>query len=187
MPHGLATKKKVLALGLGALLAPVLLSGSAYAHSGDSPEHGVAPIPPVAPVASVLLARGAAGVFQMGDEAAGVQLRATQPTDLVLVQVTIPPRSSTGWHTHAGPSMAIVHSGAVRLIEPEHGDRDDDGDEAENGCREETFPAGVAWVHPSDTHDVANDNAEPAVVYITYFVPEGASPALVPADQPRGC
>ena len=182
MPHGVATSKKVLAIGLGALLAPVLLSGAAHADSDHGPGDGIAPIPPVAPVEAVVLAQGAAGEFRLGDEETGVHLLATEPTDLAMVRVTVSPRSSTGWHTHAGPSMVIVAQGAVRLIEPAHEHYWYDG-----GCTEETFPAGTAFPHPSDTHNVANDGAEPAVVYITYFLPEGGSPALVPADPPPGC
>jgi|SRR4051794_4976707 hypothetical protein len=182
MPHGLRTNKKVLAIGLGALLAPVLLTGAASAASADHPGDGVAPIPPVAPVASVLLARGAAGVFDIED--AGVHLQATGSTDVAMVQVTVQPHSSTGWHTHAGPSMVIVKNGAVRLIEPEQGKHSGGGG---HGCTDETFAAGAAFAHPADVHDVANDGAQPAVVYITYFLPEGASPALVPATPPPGC
>jgi quercetin dioxygenase-like cupin family protein len=174
MAHGLRTDKKVLAIGLGALLAPVLLTGAASAASADH-HPGIAPIPPVAPVASVPLARGAAGTFDIQD--AGVHLAATASTDVVMVQTTVQPHSSTGWHTHPGPSMVIVKSGAVRLIEPR--DR--------YGCTEETFAAGAAFAHPADVHDVANDSASPAVVVITYFVPAGASPALVPATPPPGC
>src|SRR4051794_19923914 len=180
MPHGLRTNKKVLAIGLGALLAPVLLTGAANAASADQAGGGVAPIPPVAPVASVLLARGAAGVFDIAD--AGVHLQATGSTDVAMVQVTVQPHSSTGWHTHAGPSMVIVKDGAVRLIEPAQGKHP-----GGSGCTAETFAAGAAFAHPADVHDVANDGAEPAVVYITYFLPEGASPALVPATPPPGC
>jgi quercetin dioxygenase-like cupin family protein len=179
MAHGIVTNWKTLALGLGALVAPVLLSGSASAAANDHPRHGISPIPPVAPVASVLLARGAAGEFDLEDENTGIHLEATESTDVVMVQVTVQPHSSTGWHTHAGPSMAVVTTGTERLIEPKHGDH--------RGCTEEVFTAGEAFVHPSDTHNVANDSAEPVVVYITYFVPEGASPALVPVDPPRGC
>jgi hypothetical protein len=185
MRPGVATKTKVLAVGLGALLAPVLVSGAANADSDDRPGDGIAPIPPVAPIEAVLLAQGAAGEFEMEDEEIGVQLEATEPTDVAVVQVTLAPRSSTGWHRHAGPSMVVVASGMVRLIEPEHGDHWDDGDG--HGCREETFPAGTAWAHPSDTHNIANDGAEPTVVYITYFLPEGATPALIPAAPPHGC
>jgi quercetin dioxygenase-like cupin family protein len=179
MPHGVATNRKVLAIGLGALLAPVLLSGATSAASDHHPGDGIAPIPPVAPLEFVLLARGSAGEFAIADEEIGFHLRATEPTDVVVVQVTGQPHTSTGWHTHAGPSMAVVTTGTERLIEPKHGDH--------RGCTEEVFTAGEAFVHPSDTHNVANDSAEPVVVYITYFVPEGASPALVPVDPPRGC
>jgi quercetin dioxygenase-like cupin family protein len=178
MPHGVATNRKVLAIGLGALLAPVLLSGAASAASDHHPGDGIAPIPPVAPLQFVLLARGSAGEFAIADEEIGFHLRATEPTDVVVVQVTGQPHTSTGWHTHAGPSMVVLVSGEARLIEPKEGGR---------GCTEETFSAGDSYVHPSGTHLVANDGDEPVSAYIIYFVPEEASPALVPADPPRGC
>ena len=183
MRPGFATKTKVAAVGLGALLAPVLLSGAANANSDDRPGDGIAPIPPVAPVEAVLLAQGAAGEFEMEDEEIGVQLEATEPTDVAVLQVTLSPRSSTGWHRHAGPSMVVVASGMVRLIEPRHGHHDGHG----HGCTDETFTAGTAWAHPSGPHNIANDGTEPTVVYITYFLPEGATPALIPADPPPGC
>jgi quercetin dioxygenase-like cupin family protein len=178
MPHGVATNRKVLAIGLGALLAPVLLSGATSAASDHHPGDGIAPIPPVAPLQFVLLARGSAGEFAIADEEIGFHLRATEPTDVVVVQVTGQPHTSTGWHTHAGPSMVVLVSGEARLIEPKEGGR---------GCTEETFSAGDSYVHPSGTHLVANDGDEPVSAYIIYFVPEEASPALVPADPPRGC
>jgi quercetin dioxygenase-like cupin family protein len=177
MPHGVATNRKVVAIGLGALLAPVLRSGAASAAPNHPPGDGIAPIPPVAPLDFVLLARGAAGEFEIDGET-GVELEATEPTDVVVVQVTGQPHTSTGWHTHAGPSMVVLVSGEARLIEPKEGGR---------GCTEETFSAGESYVHPSGTHLVANDGDEPVSAYIIYFVPEGASPALVPADPPRGC
>jgi uncharacterized RmlC-like cupin family protein len=179
MRPGSVTKTKVAAVGLGALLAPVLLSGAATADSADGGGDPPAPIPPVAPIEAVVLAQGAAGEFELEDEAIGVDLEATQPTDVVVVQVTIAPNSSTGWHGHAGPSMVVVAEGMVRLIEPKHGDG--------HGCTDETFTAGAAWVHPSHTHNIANDGDEPTLVYITYFVPEGETPALIPADPPPGC
>jgi Cupin domain len=182
MRHGFATKTKVAAVGLGALLAPLLLSGAAGADSANGGGDDPAPIPPVAPIDAVVLAQGAAGEFELEDEAIGFDLEASQPTDVFVVQVTIAPNSSTGWHRHAGPSVVVVTSGMVRLIVPEHGD-DGDG----HGCTDETFTAGDAWAHPSSTHNIANDGDEPTLVYITYFVPEGATPALIPADPPHGC
>ncbi|MGY1830195.1 hypothetical protein ACI8AA_07155 [Geodermatophilus sp. SYSU D01180] len=177
MAHRVPRSRTALAVGLGALLAPVLFTGAAAAHTGDGGGDGITPIPPVAPVQVTVLARGAAGELAISDEQTGFHLRADRPTDVVMVQATVPPHSSTGWHTHAGPSTAVVASGAVRLIEPEDG----------HGCTEETLPAGTAWVHPKHVHDIANDGAQPAVVYLTYYLPAGASPALVPADPPHGC
>ncbi len=180
MRPGVGRKTKVAAVGLGALLAPMLLSGAANADgSGDDP----APIPPVAPIEGVLLSQGAAGEFELEDEETGVELEATQATDVAMVKVTLSPRSSTGWHRHAGPSMVVVASGMVRMILPEHGG----GDGQDHGCTDETFTAGTAWVHPAGTHNIANDGAEPTVVYLTYFLPEGATPALIPVDAPPGC
>jgi hypothetical protein len=183
MRPGVATKTNVVAVGLGALLAPLLLSGAANADSANRPGAHPAPLPPVAPVEAVLLARGAAGEFEMENEETGVELEADEPTDVVMLQVTLSPNSSTGWHRHAGPSMVVVASGMVRLIEPRHGDGHGYG----HGCRDETFTAGTAWAHPATVHNIANDGAEPTVVYITYFLPEGATPALIPADPPHGC
>jgi len=187
MRPGFATKTKVAAVGLGALLAPMLLSGAANAHPADGRGEAPAPIPPVAPIEAVVLAQGAAGEFELEDEAIGFDLEATQPTDVFVVKVTIAPNSSTGWHRHAGPSVVVVASGMVRLIVPEHGDEGHGHDGDGHGCTDETFTAGTAWAHPSTTHNVANDGDEPTVVYITYFVPEGATPALIPADPPHGC
>jgi quercetin dioxygenase-like cupin family protein len=181
MPRRIATSTKVAAIGAGALLAPLLVFGAAGADSDHRPAKDT-PIPPATPsaVSSELLARGAAGEFKIRDEEAGVLLRATESTDVAMVKATLAPRSSTGWHRHNGPSMVIVASGTLRMIEADHHDDD-------HGCAEETFEAGTAFAHPSDTHNFANDGREPVVFYVAYFVPEGSSPAPIPADAPHGC
>src|SRR4051794_39110301 len=135
---GLRTTK-VLAIGLGALLAPVLLSGAATADPGGHPDNGIAPIPPVAPVEAVVLARGAAGEFDVDDEGTGVHLQATESTDVVMVKATVAPHSSTGWHTHAGPSMAVGASGAGGVLAPP----------PPPGWQAETFPAAGAFRQPA--------------------------------------
>jgi quercetin dioxygenase-like cupin family protein len=168
----------VLSVGLGALITPVLVAGAVGASPDHGPPGSVAPIPPVQPVASEPLARGAAGEFAIKDRRAGVHLEATRPTDVVLVKATLPGDSSTGWHRHPGPSMVIVESGTLRMIAPGHG---------HHGCTEQTFTDGSAFPHPSSVHNFANDQDEPVVFYIAYFVPEGASPAPVMADPPRRC
>jgi hypothetical protein len=179
MRHGAARGTKVLAIGLGTLLASALVSGAAGADPGHGGHRGVAPIPPVKAVMSEPLARGAAGEFAIKDREAGIRLAATDPTDLVLVKATLPRRGSTGWHEHTGPSMVIVTSGTLRMIEPAHG--------RHRGCTDRTFRSGTAFPHPSSVHNFANDGNTPLVFHIAYFVPEGTSPAPIPVGKPRGC
>ncbi|MGY1601500.1 hypothetical protein [Geodermatophilus sp. SYSU D00815] len=189
MPRTDVTRSKVLALGVGALLAPVVACGTADVEpdtrSAEEPATSSAapappaPLPPATPPAltSELLARGAAGEFAV--EEAGVDLRGEQPTDVAVVRATLAPQSSLPWHEHPGPSMVVVQSGTLRLVQPVHG--------GGHGCTEETFGPGTAFVHRAEAHAFANDRPEPVVFYITYFVPEGASPAPVPVDPPPGC
>jgi hypothetical protein len=179
MRHGLATRTKVLSVGLGTLIAPVLVAGAAGADPDSSARGSVAPIPPVKPVASEPLARGAAGEFAIRDRETGVRLQGTDPTDVVLVKATLPGDGSTGWHLHSGPSMVIVASGTLRMIAPGHGHG--------HGCTEENYAGGSAFPHPSSAHNFANDSDEPVVFFIAYFVPEGESPAPIATDPPRGC
>ncbi|MGY1733331.1 hypothetical protein ACI798_17620 [Geodermatophilus sp. SYSU D01045] len=169
------------AIGLGALLAPVLAAGAAVADPDTAavldPDGGIPPASPSA-VTSELLARGSAGEFRLVDSEAGITLAVTEPTDVAVVRATLPPHTSTGFHTHLGPSVAVVVSGTLRMVEPPH--------HAGNGCTEETYPAGTAFAHPSGVHTLANDGDEPAVFTITYLVPEAATPAPVLVDpQPR--
>lgn len=140
-----------------------------------------APLPPAAPsaVTSEVLARGAAGEFAVEDVTTGIEMQGDQPTDVVVVRVTLATLSSIPWHRHAGLSMVVVQSGSLRLVEPRHGDG--------RGCTEETFGPGSAFAHPADVHALGNDGDQPTVFYLTYFVPQGASPAPVPVDPPRGC
>ncbi|RFU19235.1 cupin domain-containing protein [Geodermatophilus marinus] len=179
MGHGNAVRPRVVAVGAGAVLTCALVPGTAHADPDHSDWMRPAPIPPVAAVASEPLARGAAGEFAIQDRETGVRVAATEPTDVVLVRATLPPESSTGWHRHAGPSVVVVNSGTLRMVAPQHGDG--------HGCSEETFASGTAFAHPSSTHTFANDGPEPLVFSIVYFVPEGASPAPIPADPPHGC
>ncbi|MGY1832612.1 hypothetical protein ACI8AA_19545 [Geodermatophilus sp. SYSU D01180] len=169
------------AIGLGALAGPLLVAGVAGADPDTALWDGPAPIPPASPsaVTSELLARGSAGEFRLVDADAGISLAVTEPTDVAVVRATLAPHSSTGFHTHLGPSVVVVVSGTLRMVEPPH--------HPGNGCTEETYPAGTAFPHPSGVHTLANDEAEPAVFTITYLVPEAATPAPVLVDPQPQC
>jgi hypothetical protein len=176
----LASGFGVLLLGAGATVGIVSADPSQGLTRTTDPVRTTAPpAPSSAPlaVASLLLARGSAGEFMVGEE--GIRLGATDPTDLALVQATLAPHSATGPHEHAGPSMVVVERGTLRMVEFEHG--------GHGGCTEQTYGPGTAFVHPSDGHDFVNDTADPVVFYVVYFLPEGASPAPIPVDAPHDC
>ena len=95
--------------------------------------------------------------------------------DNVIQQVVLAPGGQTGWHSHPGPAMALVTSGALTLY---------DGDDPE--CTPHTYPAGQAFVDSGQGHVhmarnlSSTDNME---VWITYLdVPSGQSPRV---DEPN--
>jgi quercetin dioxygenase-like cupin family protein len=92
----------------------------------------------------------------------------------VIQQIVLAPGGSTGWHSHPGPAMALITSGALTLY---------DGDDPM--CLAHTYTAGQAFVDSGQGHVhiarnlSSTDNAE---VWVTYLdVPKNQSPRV---DQP---
>ena len=105
-----------------------------------APLAGVAIATPPTGLKSTLLARGAAGKFKIHDESLDLRLRARQDTDVAIVQATLDPGGSTGWHGHPGQSIVIVKSGALTMIEPRGHHR--------HGCSVQEFDGGTGVPAP---------------------------------------
>jgi quercetin dioxygenase-like cupin family protein len=93
----------------------------------------------------------------------------------VIQQIVLGPGGNTGWHSHPGPAMALITSGALTLY---------DGDDP--ACLPHTYTAGQAFVDSGQGHVhmarnlSSTDNTE---VWVTYLdVPKNQSPRL---DQPN--
>ena len=86
-------------------------------------------------------------------------------THLYVVQNTVAPGGSFGWHNHTGPSLIIVMSGVATEY---HGD--------DPTCTPQSHPAGTTFVDSGEAtgHLVRNDGMVPLVVTVVRFVPEGA-------------
>ena len=83
---------------------------------------------------------------------------------------------TSGWHSHPGPSLVVVKSGALTLY------RADDPT-----CTPEVVAAGSGFVdNGGDIHLVRNEGTVDAVVYVTSIVPRGAA-RRIDEPQPSNC
>lgn len=100
-------------------------------------------------------------------------------SDLYVLENDIAPGGTFGWHSHPGPSLVIVKSGALTLY------RSDDPT-----CAPEVIPAGSGFVDGGgDIHLVRNEGSVTTVVFVTSLIPRGAvrridepAPGNCPAD-----
>jgi quercetin dioxygenase-like cupin family protein len=136
---------------------------------------GTATATPPSGLTSELLARGAAGDFDIKGENLDLTIKAKDATDLAMVKATLTANGYTGWHKHPGPSVVLVKQGTLTLREPHDG-----------SCASHTYGAGQAFVHPEGVHDFVAGSAG-AEFFVTYFVPAGAAPLLTDAPAPQEC
>ena len=92
-------------------------------------------------------------------------------SDLHVLENRIVPGGSFGWHSHPGPSLVTVKTGALTLY------RGDDPD-----CTPQVVEAGSGFVDQGgDVHLVRNEGSVDTVVYVASLVPRGAARRI---DEP---
>ena len=92
-------------------------------------------------------------------------------TDVHILENRIVPGGTFGWHSHPGPSIVVVRSGALTLYS---------GDDPT--CTPHVVAAGSGFVDDGgDVHVVRNEGSVDAVVYVTSLVPHGAARRI---DEP---
>jgi quercetin dioxygenase-like cupin family protein len=92
-------------------------------------------------------------------------------TDVHILENRIAPGGTFGWHSHPGPSIVVVKSGALTLY------RGDDP-----ACTPHVIAAGSGFVDDGgDVHVVRNEGSVDALVYVTSLVPHGAGRRI---DEP---
>lgn len=85
-------------------------------------------------------------------------------SDIHVLENRIAPGGSFGWHSHPGPSMVTVKSGALTLYRGE-----------DPTCTPQIVEAGSGFVDGGgDVHLVRNEGSVETVVYVTSIVPRGA-------------
>jgi len=92
-------------------------------------------------------------------------------TDLHVLQNTIVPGGSFGWHSHPGPSLVIVKSGTATFYMAD-----------DPTCAPHVVPEGSGFVDEgSDVHVVRNEGNVDLVTVVVSFVPAGFTRRI---DQP---
>jgi quercetin dioxygenase-like cupin family protein len=92
--------------------------------------------------------------------------------DVAMVQITVNPGGSSGWHSHPGGAIIVVQTGTLTVYRS-----------LGSQCQPTTYHAGQAFIErPGEVDDVFNTGTVPYVLYVTFpRVPQGESPRT---DEP---
>ena len=103
------------------------------------------------------------------------RIKTTRSSDLYVLQNTIPPGKTFGWHSHPGPSLVIVKSGTATFYLA-----------ADPTCRPHVVPTGSGFVDQGhDVHVVRNEGRVDLVTVVVSLVPAGFARRI---DEPSpGC
>jgi quercetin dioxygenase-like cupin family protein len=104
------------------------------------------------------------------------EIRTKGVSDLHVLEVTIAPGGTFGWHSHPGPSLVIVKSGTASLYK---------GDDPT--CTPQVVPTGSSFVDPGgDVHVVRNEGSVDLVNIVVTLVPTG-EPRRIDEPDPGNC
>jgi hypothetical protein len=108
--------------------------------------------------------------------AAGIKLKTKGALDFVTQQITIAAGGTTGWHSHPGPVLVTIKSGALTVVYAD-----------DPTCQGRTFTAGQSFVDRGDetVHTALNLGVTPVEFWATYLVPGAAgTPFRIDAVDP---
>ena len=153
-------------LSVAAVSLSVALVGGVYASSaGATPPS----IPGPAPSGLVQGPLDDTDRDDLEIEQDDVELEVDDPTTVQMFTLTYPPRSHSGWHSHAGIVLVVVESGTVVRRTAD--------------CAKERFTAGEAF-YEVGAHRVSNPSKDvPAVLSITRVFPTALGAARI--DEPK--
>jgi quercetin dioxygenase-like cupin family protein len=157
-----ATSRRALAAAI-AVAAGALATGVALA----TPPNGETPTP---------LARGALiAPANVNTRVVGGRVKITTQgaIDAMMVQVTLAPGGTGGWHSHAGPLITIVTQGTLTIIDAH--------------CTRHDIQAGQAFVNNGSTHKDENLGTTPVAFNVTFLIPHNVARPPVDQHAPAGC
>jgi len=105
-------------------------------------------------------------------------LKTRGASDIYVVDNKIAPGGTTGWHSHAGPSLIFVVAGSVTNYMSD-----------DPSCTPSTYTTGQGFVDPggTDNHILRNDGTVPAETIAVQFLPQGADRKIDLPTSPGNC
>jgi quercetin dioxygenase-like cupin family protein len=104
------------------------------------------------------------------------RIKTKRSSDLYVLQNTIPPGKTFGWHSHPGPSLVIVKSGTATFYLA-----------ADPTCTPNVVPAGSGFVDQGhDVHVVRNEGSVDLVTVVVSLVPAGFA-RRIDGPSPGNC
>ena len=90
------------------------------------------------------------------------------PSRTVVARITVQPGAHFPWHTHHGPVIVNVSSGALVYV-------------MADDCLERPYAAGTVFVDPGrgNVHTAFNPSAEATVLYATFFEAPASGPLTI--------
>jgi hypothetical protein len=137
--------------------------------------------------------RGNAGPFHIrSTDGFDVEIQAKENTDIAMTTVVVGPGGTSGWHSHPGPVLIVVKTGAITFYRAGGHSGQGFDDAANNGneptCTRTVYPAGSAFIEvPAPGHVMLarNEGTVEATISATFFAPPGA-PLRIDASAPGG-
>jgi hypothetical protein len=157
------SRKSLAAIGAGITLGLAAATAAfATAPSGES----------VTPLARGQLA--APTNFNRQVTGGHVRIKTAGSLDAMMLQITLEPGGTGGWHMHAGPLISVVKQGTLTIIDAK--------------CKRHDVPMGHAFVSPGATaFKDKNLGDTPAVFDVTFLIPRSATSPRIDQPAPAGC
>jgi quercetin dioxygenase-like cupin family protein len=102
-----------------------------------------------------------------------VRIKTAGSLDALMMQITLQPGGTGGWHMHAGPLITVVTQGTLTIIDAK--------------CQRHVVPMGHAFVSPGSTAKDENLGATPTVFDVTFMIPSSATSPRIDQPAPAGC
>jgi quercetin dioxygenase-like cupin family protein len=89
-------------------------------------------------------------------------------TDVAMLQITVNPGGSSGWHSHPGGAIIVVKQGVLTVYRS-----------VGSQCQSTAYSAGQTFIErPGEVDQVLNTGTIPYVLFVTF-------PRVPPGDSPR--